>query len=399
MPGVRTFTGWLAALAFAAGFVGCGEEGATKPSFDATELVANVADNIVIPAVIELDDKTKALYKATNAWCKAAGTATEDAERAKARVAWRAVMAVWQRVELMKFGPLAVSDGAAARDDIYSWPTVSACAVDQGVAKLRLEPDFPIKDALANWRGLDAMEYLLWAPNLDSQCPEMAKPPNWETLPKPDRAKARCNYAALVALDLGGRTAVLKDSWAVSSGNYLGKFKRFGSGGVFDSPQAAENAISDGFFYLDKYTKDRKLGAPAGKFENACGTRDVGCAKAAESPWAHAGKAHLQANLDAFSALFNGKEAATGKGTGVGFVTHLESAGHNKLADAINADITAAKAAVDAIPVSVFDAATNGRDKLVTAHTAIKKIVDILKADFLLAISLDLPSEAAGDAD
>jgi len=389
----NTRTSIVVAICLAAFIGGCGEDEPTQSKYDATKLVANLVDAHIRPNVIAFDDDAKALYKATKAWCDAVGGAEEAAKLKGARDAFKAAMLTFQRTELMKVGPLA-DNGGALRDDIYSWPTVSPCAVDQGVVNLREEPDFPVGKGLVNARGLDALEYLLWAPDMDTQCAEQAEPPQWAKLSDADKLKARCNYAVMVAIDLGQRSADWKYGWQPApGGDFGGELKGAGKGSkTFSSAVQAEQALSDALFYIDSRTKDRKLGAPAGAFDNSCGAKDKACAKDLESRWAHMGKELVLANLEAFGTLFIG-------GDGEGFDDHLVAVGHGKLATAIVNDTKAAMDAVQAIPGTLAEAIEKDRAKVVAARDAVKKITDILKSEFVLAVSLDLPKEAAGDAD
>ena len=368
----------------------CGEDG-PKSTYDPTALLANLTDTQLRPAVDIFSDDSKQFLSAVKGYCKVLGTAQEQAGLAAARAAWKQAMTTWQRVELMRVGPL-VDNGGALADDIYSWPLVSACAVDQGVVKMLQETNFPVGKSLVNARGLDALEYLLFATSLDSQCAEMARPPGWDKRSDPDKRWARCIYASVVATDVSQRAATWAAAWDRADGDFGAQLKGAGSTSTaFASASAAEQALLDALFYLDHMTKDRKLGAPIGLFDNPCSAKDK-CADALESRWAHHGKENVAANLDAFAALFTG-------GSGEGFDDHLVAVGATKLRDVLLVDIGLAQQAVAAIPGTIAGAIENDRDKVVAAHSAIKKLTDILKTQFVLAISLDLPKEADGDAD
>ena len=73
--------------------------------------------------------------------------------------------------------------------------------------------------------------------------------------------------------------------------------------------------------------------------------------------------------------------------------------GQEKLFNAMLTYTTDAMKAVEAIPGSVHEALTTDKAKVEAAREAIKKITDILKTEFVLAVSLDVPEEAAGDND
>src|SRR5690606_29393153 len=88
--------------------------------------------------------------------------------------AWREAMVLWQRAELTQLGPTglmgSVLAGEDLRDEIYSWPLVNPCRIDQELVAKSYEDTDQLASALINLRGLDALEYLLFHDGPGNAC-------------------------------------------------------------------------------------------------------------------------------------------------------------------------------------------------------------------------------------
>ena len=385
------------ACALALVSAGCGGNGSSRADansidFDRGAMLANVGENIILPIYSQLDSGADSLSSATAAYCAALGTAGEADALAAARSAWRETMVAWQTAEGMLFGPAAMDD-STLRDQIYSWPVVSSCAVDQDVMIKRGDPAYDIGARLVNRRGLDALEYLLFNESLDHTCQPQNAPQGWDDLPEADKKAARCAFAGDAASDLAARAQSAIDAWDPQSGNFQGDFAGAGqSGSSFESAQAALNVVSDAMFHLDSQVKDLKLGKPAGIVMNGCTEPQSACLIELESQHAGHSRENIAANLAGFEMLYSGAN-------GLGFEDFLRAAGADQLADTMKADLSAAIAAADAIPSPMADALTTDYDKIAAAHGAVKKVTDNLKSQFLTVLGLDIPDDAAADND
>jgi hypothetical protein len=145
-------------------------------------------------------------------------------------------------------------------------------------------------------------------------------------------------------------------------------------------------------FYIDKSLKDIKLARPAGLKDCSA---DV-CLEDVESPWAGVSKENAVANLAAFRELF---WAGPSGDEGVGFDDWLTAVGEGALGDEMLADTDAAIEALEAIDGSFVEALTADADALDVSHAAVVELTDDLKGDFPVVLMLNIPTEAAGDAD
>lgn len=353
---------------------------ATPIDFDRRALLAHIGEDVVLATYTEFRGDTEELAAAIATYCDALGTAGEAEALAAAQAAWATAMATWQRADQWQFGP-AGDSGGALRDLIYSWPVTSPCAVDQDVMLVHTDPTaYDITTRLTNRRGLDALEYALHAPTLDSVCPPQAVPAGWAELPEADQRAARCAFAELAAADLATQATALEQAWSPSGGDYLGAFV-----GAAD-PNESLQALFGALFYLDKQVKDAKLAEPAGLATNSCGTTGEPCPAELESQWAHVSRDNLIANLAGFAAVWRGVG-------GPAFDHFLRAAADDATADAFASDLDAAETAVEAIPASM------DHDAMLDAHAAVKRVTDRLKGDVPGHLGLQIPDEAGGDTD
>ncbi len=317
---------------------------------------------------------------------------------AVAKAAWEDAIDVWERSELYQFGPaapLTSPGGQDLRAQIYSWPTVSRCPLEQGLVNRTFEEPTFTTDSPTN-RGLYAAEYLLFYPGTDNVCgagSAINTSGAWAGLGTTGLAQRKGAYAHAIALDLLARARTLETAWAPTGGNFGKELTNAGSAsGLFASQQFAFNTISDALFYIEISTKDMKLGKPSGL--RMCDTPT--CPEALESPWAKRSKSHIRANLVGAQMLVFGCTA----GGNVGFDDLLSAMGRGDVAARLATAFNEAIAAVDAVPDADLDV-TLTRDRVVVQnlYIALKKITDIMRSDFVTVLDLEIPKVIEGDND
>ena len=323
---------------------------AAPDTLDRRAVLTNIGESIVVPSYERFTARVADMAAAIDAHCAGLGTADEPSLRAAAQEAWKPAMSAWQLVEIMQFGPVSMDNGAR-RDVIYSWPIVSACAVDQDVNLHRTDPAYDIGKRLTNRRGLAALEHLLFSDDLAHACPPQAAPEGWDELPAADRTAARCAFAQVAVADLAAQAQALLDTWRPGAGDYLTAFT---SASAFASAQAGLNVVTDAMFYLDTETKDMKLAEPAGIAVNICNTVGEPCPDELESPRARHSRENVLANLRGFQMLYLG-QSLDGV-DGAGFDDLLRATGAATLADDMTAALVAAITAVEAVPGSLEEA-------------------------------------------
>ena len=110
------------------------------------------------------------LARTTAAWADApASTQSRDA----ARAAWEAAIDVWQRAEMHRYGPAGGFDvvaGQNLRANLYAWPDVNRCLLEQRLVSRGWE-GAGFAQLPTSVRGLAALEYLLFVDGTDNACP------------------------------------------------------------------------------------------------------------------------------------------------------------------------------------------------------------------------------------
>lgn len=406
-PGVRGLSQLSMAVTAALVLSACGESssgtqgsqfgnntGNTNTDFNQQQLVTSVVNNAILPSYNDFKSKAQQQVTDVKAWCDAQVLNTGDISGLKqtAQTSWRSAMDAWQVAEVMQIGPLLANDNSL-RNKIYSWPNISRCAVDQDV--VRAEDDgYNIADRTNTRRGLDAMEYLLFSPNLEHSCTiPGTEPVGWNERTELSRNIARCQFANLVANDLVTNVDDVIQQWQGDTGYAQRLINAGQAGAAIDDIHKAVNEISDALFYIDSSTKDAKLATPLGLFANDCGAQP--CAQNVESPLSQHSLNNIINNLKGLDLLFRG-------GTGdsaVGFDDYLVDVGDSATALKMQQDISTAIQTASAINVSLAQALEQNPDSVTAVHTDVKDVTDSLKADFINSLALQLPATSAGDND
>ncbi|HYP77316.1 MAG TPA: imelysin family protein [Polyangiaceae bacterium] len=322
-----------------------------------------------------------------------------DSTARTVREAWLAANASWQVAEIFRFGPAARSadqdPGARElRDQIYAWRFGGRCPIETAlVEKLYESPAFG--SSLINYRGLGALEYLLYYPGTDNQCPDYSginSKGTWAALGAGEIATRKRTYAAAVARDVLMNSQKLLQAWDAAGDNFRRQLVQPGSGSVYPTEQAALNAVWNGIFYLEKEVKDYKLGIPLGVSECTSGL----CPEALEARYAQVSTANIVQNYLGFRKLFQG---CGGNYTGLGFEDWLKAIGASDLRARMLSALDGAQQAIDALDPPLEISISQHTDRVWTAYTALKPLTDLLKSEFVTVLDLELPAGAGSDND
>ncbi|MCA9646328.1 MAG: imelysin family protein [Polyangiaceae bacterium] len=327
-----------------------------------------------------------------------------DVNALSAQNAWRKTISSWQRAELFRFGPAARSGEPGAqdlRDQIYGWPLVSRCKVDeQLVSQDYTKPEFA--SSLINGRTHSALDYLLFYPGTDNGCSSFSAinaNGSWSALGAAELRGRKAAYAGAVSSLVLTSATRLVEFWVPTQDafpegkNFCSTLATAGNGsGVFDSDQAALNAVSDALFYVDKELKDWKLGRPVGLVD--CFAE--ACPEAVELPYSKGSLAHIANNLVGFRDLFEG---CTDSGLRLGFDDWLIAVGAESVSQRMLSALDGAQLELGKVPGPLDAAVTSDKASVERAYAAVKQLTDILKTEFVTVLNLELPKSAEGDND
>lgn len=323
----------------------------------------------------------------------------DQSKLADAQQAFVTAMLVFQRVEVFRLGPAARAmdpGGRDLRDWIYAYPQNNRCQIDRNLVSQVYQSDF--SSVLLNARGLAALEYLLFERGTKNVCSagiDINAKGTWAALSQSQLNARRDAYAAAVVSDIVARADQLVDAWAADEGNFMAQVTSAGDGSsVYPTQQAALNALSHALFYVERETKDYKLGWPLGIVAECT---SGSCPYASELPYSGLSGPSIAQNLYAFRLLFQG----CGQNfDGWGFDDWLRSVDPDgDLAERMLTNLTAAELAIKNIPRPIEDAFYDAPAEARQVHTAVKGVTDLLKTEFVTLLNLELPMTAEGDND
>ena len=374
-----------AALALCAWAAACSS---SEDTYDRNLLLKTAAAQIAnLQAQFAIEAEN--LHLATHAWESSIGHVDTQARQNDAQAAFKVAMATWQKLELMQVGPAgnpsAVAGGALLRDDIYSWPNVSPCKVDQELLSLDYFAADYFSTHLNTAYGLDALEYLLFYTGDEDACeaPSALDENEWSGMNLPAERSAMSviisDGVVLSALEL-----------ALEFDEFREPFENAGhDDSVFATAQEAVDNIFAALFYIDLRTKDQKIAVTAGLHPD-CPTDT--CPESRESRYANISLENIKNNLTGFDLLFFGGEAE-------GLDDFLRARGADDAADSMRSRLDAALSAADAVQAPFAAAIDDTPEAVEALHSAVTGVTDLLKSQVVTTLNLSVPAEGAGDND
>jgi len=392
---MRQKTSWIVLAALGVAGVlqpgGCAgpleDPGTTEPPVDVdllTEVLGHAREGVILQELAAMSEELDQLAPALEAWASAPD---DDGVRTDARVAFGEALVQWGALDALQVGPGAPSldspAGQDLRDELYSWPTVNPCRVDQETVSGDFTSPSFFETELVNVYGLDAIEHLLYA-GPDNACPsqvDINADGTWDQLGPTSVQEARADYAVVLVDHLRDRLDALTAEWEGTFGDDF-----VAGGGPYADGQEALDDLFRATFYIE-LMKDEKLAYPSGLRE--CGTET--CPELAESQAANLSADLLRSNIRALEAILTPADS-------YGFDDLLEDAGEEGLAEDLRTRVADARAALDGLS-SVRDQADSDNAAVVAAHDAVAALATLLEADVATVLSLSVPAEAAGDND
>ena len=375
--------------------------------FDRTALMTNMTDNIFIPnykAAATLADSFSADSGSLAAYCASIGGVDESTNLATAQGDWLLLMDSVQKTEMHIIGPAAQNDEALHnRVHSYSSATLASCALDQAVVESG-SSGFQVTNRAFNQRGMGAIEYLLFNSNLDHSCSsQIASTASWGGLTEASRKIKRCGLARKLAMDVAVASNLIHDKWTEAAAPFRADF--------LNKESQGENfqLITDGMFYLETFTKSRKLTIPLG-IDDKCSS--VTCASLIESPYSLASLRNIRTNVAEFLRIFNG-------GDGLGFDDLIDAEDFEAITRRFQTQLSAVdskliqmsgslsdhvalveRAGNDPACVNAF-ANPDGASSIDACSLAglLKRVTDDLKIDFVAVVGVAIPGRVQSDND
>ncbi|OZC03542.1 imelysin family protein [Rubricoccus marinus] len=303
---------------------------------EARPALENVADNVITATYGDLAAEAADLVVAVNDL----DADRSDARLALAQQAWRDARAPWELSEGFLFGPV---DTEGLDPSLDSWP-VNQTDLDAVLASgASLTPSY-VAGLEATLRGFHTIEYLLFGEDGDKRAADFT-----------DREVQYLASATAVLRDDAARLVTL---WMPSGGNYAAEIKNAGlSGSLYVSQNAAVQELIGGLITITDEVGAGKLGGPYGDRSTA----------EEESRFSGNSIADFSNNIRSVQNVYLG--AYDGR-SGAG-LTDLVSARDEALDARVQAEITAAINAIEAIPAPFSTAIFESRPTVQAAIDAV----------------------------
>ena len=291
---------------------------------------------------------------------------------------WIETVTQWQSAEVLQIAALGSSltavDGADLRDDIYSWPLVSPCRIDQVTSTQGYLEEAFLSESLVSVRGLSAMEYLIYS-TPETTCPsQVIQDSDWQAL---DVETLRIEYALVVATGVKETLQEAQDYWANGFPT-----------DVYENQTAALNAVYDAMFYVEELVKERKLSYSMGLKD--C-TED--CHLDVEGVYSDASLEFIAANLRGFELLFT-----LGQTDG-GLIGILDELGEKQIGVDMMENTQNALNQIEALDGSLSDLIQNDPAAVEQILESLREVTTLLKWDLATVLQVQVPEASQGDND
>jgi len=361
----------------------CRDEATSHTLNDNTDVkpfLTDFATNVVSERLALMVDQNAVLVSALE-------SASADASNAEAlstaQQEWFNTLIQWQELEVMQVASLGSSlttvGGEDVRDNIYSWPLNNPCRIDQVTATQDYTSTDFIDKALVSMRGLDAIEYLLFA-SLETECPSQVPPLSdgtWQALSDSDIQGRRLDYALVLAEAIQVELVAEQALWAEEFPLDL-----------YESDVKALNAVFNGMLYAEEMIKERKLHHPLG-LKDEC---SVDCHLEVEGLYAGISTEFLVANLRGLAAIVEGTDSG-------GFRQVLIGVGEEGIADEFEQTIEVLITQLEEIDEPLVDVIGSNPDKLDDLQEDLSNLTSLLKWDIATVLEMEIPQTSAGDND
>ncbi|MDX2301507.1 MAG: imelysin family protein [Microscillaceae bacterium] len=353
------------------GLFACSDSGETgsENDFDRVGMLENIADNIILPSFVDLQNKVNALNASMDNFIN-----TSDAPNLTAmQNAWGEAAKSWQYCTTYDFGPASRSLGSLAQV-IGTFP-VSTTKIEAAISN----QDFSLNNFDRDVRGFMAIDYLIFDPNGNN---EVLTRYDSNTSGSGDRKqylKAVINHLKAEVDDVTSQWQTYRNTFVSQNGTSTGS-----------STSLLFNAFSASF----EQVKNFKVGLPAGKRPGQSSPEPT----KVEAFYSTRSLELIKEHLNAIEQIWLGK-SKNGL-DGIGFEEYLNSVvGGMALVQDTKAQLVQMKTALNAIPVIPFSEAVTEEAGLVdAAYTELQKQTRFFKSDMssLLGIAITFNS---GDGD
>lgn len=327
------------------------ETGDPATTYDATEILKNVAETVITATYVNLEQSAAQLVNAINVLQQS----PSEANLYAAQEAWRVARSPWEQSEGFLFGPVETQGIDPAID---SWPvnTVDLDAVLQSSAVLTKDYIDGLDGTL---KGFHTTEYLLFGSNGE-------KDPTEFTV-------REFEYLAAASQSLHGSAKQLADSWSESGGNFqLNLIDAGKSGSIYPSQKSALQELVNGMIGIADEVGNGKINDPFSQ-ENLLFE---------ESRFSNNSKADFADNIRSIQNVYFG---STDGMMGYGLHEFVKSQ-NQQLHDKVVKEIADAISKIEEIPGTFGNAVFNNKPSVQAAQDAVRQLQQTLESEVKVLI-------------
>jgi len=337
-------------------------------SFDRGALLANLTDNIIIPAYEDFVGQVEDLETAANAFT----ASPEESTLTTLQDAWLTTYTTWQRVSVFEIGP-AESVGLRLNVNIYP---ADVTQINENISNGAYDLSLPSNRTS---KGFPAMDYLLFGEDSDEA-----------VITAFENSTNRQQYLNDIVTDMNNLSTQVRDEWQE------GFRDTFVDNDGSSSTASVDRIVNDYIFYYERFLRAGKMGIPGGVFSGTPAPQNIEAF--------YNGTISKQLFLEGLGAVqdfFNGV-AYNGGAQGESLSDYLDALNTVKdgadLSTIINNQFEEARTAVQSLGTFTQELENNPPIAFLEAYNEVQRIVPLIKVDMVSALSISIDfADADGD--
>lgn len=335
----------------------------TVGEYDRSTMLANLADNYIIPSYTNYQASTTELDNKATAFKNALTIVTLT----ELRAAWKLTCISWQGVSFIDFGP-AADISLKSQTNIYPIDTALVNSnIASGSYDLQIPSNFDAK-------GLQTLDYLLYGTGNNDQ----------EVVDYFINTSEAQNYLTAITSELKANAGTVLNNW---NNTYSQSFKNNST----DNSQGSSvsilvNALSQ---HYESYIRKGKVGLPAGVFN---GFSQQPMPGHVEALYSENSIEYATAVMEAFRKFVKGNsynDNTEGQGLDdyINFVSAKDANG-NALETTIDSQITTIISALNTHTNPLSDEVVNNSSQVMSTYQEMQKLVPLIKVDLTSALGV-----------